>query len=152
MNKTLRNFWIDIILFLLLGMDIVLVSFTRQTPAGIHPGLSWHIHAVISIFLSLGCLIHIVLHWRWYQAVLTGKAKGKVKLIMNSLVIIAMLLANLSGHVVLTSNTAGRLHSLTGIIALLGMVIHGIKHTCWMAMTAKRLITDSNQKNAIQSA
>ena len=139
MNKSFHNFWIDILLFLLLGIDIALVSFLRQTPSGYHPGIGWHIHAVISILLSLGCLVHVVLHLRWYQAVLTGKAKGKTKLIMQSLVVIVMLLANLSGHAVLASDTAGRLHSMTGILALLGMFIHGIRHMRWIVLTAKRL-------------
>lgn len=152
MNKTLHNFWIDIILFLLLGMDIALVSFTRQTPAGVHPGFGWHVHAAISIFLSLVCVVHMALHWRWFQSVLTGKAKGRMKLIMNSLVVMAMVIANLSGHTMLTAHVASQLHSLTGTFALIGLSIHGIKHMRWMAMTTKRLIVGGGQKKVIQSA
>lgn len=152
MNKTLRNFWIDIILFLLLGTDTALVIFTRQTPAGAHPGLGWHFHALISILLSLVCVVHTLLHWRWFQAVLTGRAKGRVKLIMQSLVVVIMVLANISGHEVLASHTAGRLHSLTGTLALIGLCVHAVRHSRWMAGVAKRLIVDGGQKKVIQSA
>ena len=152
MNRILRNFWLDVALFLLLGMDIALVAFTRRAPADIHPGFGWHVHVVISILLTLVCLLHIVLHWQWFQAVLSGKAKGRMKLIMNSLVVSAMLLAGLSGHEMLASNAAGRLHSLTGYLALIGMSVHAIKHTRWMAVMTKRLIVDDGQEKVIQSA
>jgi hypothetical protein len=152
MNKTIRNFWIDIILFLLLGVDIALVAFTGRESAGTHPGFGWHLHTVISVLLTFGSLLHIALHWQWFQAVLSGKAKGRMKLIMNSLVVIAMLLAGLSGHEVLASNTAGRLHSLTGYFALIGMSVHAIKHTRWMAVMTKRLIVDDGQEKVVQSA
>ena len=139
MNRTLRNFWLDVFLFVLLGMDIALVSLTPRTPAEVHPGLGWHLHALISILLTLGCLMHIVMHWQWFQAVLSGKAKGRMKLIMNGIVVIMMLVANLSGHEVLTSSALRGLHNVTGVIALLGMSVHAIRHTGWMAATARRL-------------
>ncbi len=139
MNKTLRNFWIDIILFVLLVLDIASITLTPRSPTGIHPGFGWHVHIIISILLTVACLVHVTLHWRWFLAVLSGKAKGRVKLIMNSLVVIAMALANLSGHEALTSDAARRLHSLTGAFALIGLFIHTVKHTRWMVLTAKRL-------------
>ncbi len=151
MNKTLRNFWIDIILFLLLGLDIASVSLTPRLPAGIHPGLGWHVHAFISILLTFVCLVHVALHWRWLLAVLSGKAKGRGKLIMNSIVIIAMLIANVSGHEILISSIASRLHNLTGGFALLGLFVHAVRHTRWMAMVAKRFISDSTE-SAIRPA
>ncbi|MBN2115786.1 MAG: hypothetical protein JW730_04405 [Anaerolineales bacterium] len=152
MNKTSRNFWIDITLFLLLGIDIALVGFPRREAAGIHPGFAWHAHAIISILLTLGCLVHAASHWRWFQAVLTGKAKGRMKLIMNGAVVITMLLANVSGHTVLESGAASRLHSLTGYFALIGLVVHAVKRIHWMAGTAKRFITAGGQENTVPSA
>ena len=151
MNKTLRNFWIDILLFLLLSIDIALVSLTPQTPPGAHPGFGWHLHILISLLLTLVCLVHTLLHWRWFLAVLSGKAKGRIKLIMYSMVVIAMLIANLSGHAVLEAGTAGRLHSFTGILALLGLVVHAVRHLPWMAVIAKRLSVAGDQKKAVQS-
>lgn len=140
MNKTLRNFWLDVALFLLLGLDIVAINLTRLEAANEHHGL--HAHVIISILLTLGCLMHIGMHWQWFRAVLTGKAKGKIKLSMNSMVVIMMLLASLSGHAATTSSAAAGFHSLTGSMALIGLFIHGVKHTRWMAMIVKGLITN----------
>lgn len=152
MNKAVRNFWIDILLFLLLGIDIALVTLTPQTPVGVHPGFGWHIHVLISILLTFGCLVHVGLHWRWLIAVFSGKAKGRIKLIMNSLVVIAMLIANLSGHAVLESGAAGRLHSFTGILALIGLIVHAVRHSRWMILTAKRLTADPRPLPGMPSA
>ncbi|MEW6402419.1 MAG: hypothetical protein AB1649_11515 [Chloroflexota bacterium] len=148
MNKrTLRNFWLAIALFLLLGSNIVVINTTRPWTTDSHTGL--HVHVILSILLALGCLIHIGLHWQWYPAVLSGKAQGRVKLVMTGMVAVMMLLAGLSGHEALTF--AGRFHSFTGSMALIGLSIHGIKHIRWMAVTAKRLIANSVQGNAVES-
>lgn len=151
MNKMLRNFWLDVLLFLLLGLDLALVGLTPRQSMGLHPSLGWHIHILISILLGLGCLVHVIWHRTWFQAVLAGKAKGKVKLVMNSLVILMILLASLSGHEAVASYAANRLHGLTGYLGLIGMVVHGLRHTPWMAMVTKRLVT-GGQKNIIRSA
>ncbi|MGZ9221992.1 MAG: hypothetical protein ACXW4Q_07770 [Anaerolineales bacterium] len=151
MNKTLRNFWLDIILYLLLGVNIALVNLTPPAAEGVHPALGWHIHAMLGILLTLGCLIHIAWHWQWFQAVLTGKAKGKIKLGMITMVTVMMLLASLSGHDAMTSTAASSFHSFTGSLALVGLFIHGVKHIRWMALTSKRLIAHGGQKNVIQS-
>jgi hypothetical protein len=71
---------------------------------------------------------------------------------MNSLVVVTMILANLSGHALLEAGAASRLHSLTGTFALIGMVVHAIKHMGWMATMTKKLIANGNQKKVIQSA
>ncbi len=151
MNKTFRNFWIDIFLFLLLGLDIASITLARQTPVGIHPGFGWHAHAFISILLTSICLIHVVLHWRWFLAVLSGQAKGRMKLIMNSLVVVTMLVANVSGHAMLETNAASQLHSLTGTFALIGLFVHAIKHARWMRVMAKRFV-GGTRENAIHPA
>lgn len=141
MNKTLRNFWLDVFLFLLLGFNISAVMTMPPQLYGVHAGLAWHIHAVTGILMTLGCLIHIGLHWQWFRAVITGKARGRIKLVMNSIVTLMVLLAGLSGHAALVSPAASHFHSLTGSLALIGLFIHGIKHMRWMALTGKRLIT-----------
>lgn len=139
MKRTLRNFWLDIFLFLLLGINIALVSLTQRGSAGTYPGLGWHIHAFLGTLLTLGCLVHIALHWRCFQSILTGKAKGKMKLAMQSMITVMLLLASLSGHATLTSNAAGNFHSFTGSMTLIGLSIHGIRNTRWMVLTARRL-------------
>jgi len=138
-KKTLRSFWLNAALFLLLGMDIAMVKITGSETTGVHTGL--HIHVFVNGLLVIGCLIHIGMHWRWYKAVLSGKAKGKTKLIMTGFVTIMMLLAGLSGHAALSSTAASSFHSFTGSMALIGLSIHGIKHLRWMVLTGKRLMT-----------
>ena len=151
MNKTLRNFWLNIALYLLLGANIALVNLTPQTNMGAHPGIGWHIHALIGILLTVSCLVHIVWHWPWIHAVLTGKAKGRIKLGMTTMVTAMMMLAALSGHEAMTSTAVSGFHSLTGSMALIGLFIHGVKHIRWMAMVSKRLIING-PKNVVQSA
>jgi hypothetical protein len=152
MNKTLRNFWLNIILYLLVGANIALVTLSPEVLEGSHPGTGWHLHALLGILMTVGCLVHIVWHWRWFQAVLTGKARGRVRLVMISMITVMLLLAGLSGHEAMTSASASGFHSFTGSMGLIGLFIHGVKRIRWMAMTAKRLITDSGTKNVIQSA
>ena len=151
MNKTLRNFWLDITLYLLLGINIALVSLTPQASAGAHPGIGWHIHALLSILLTVACLLHIIWHGPWIYAVLTGKAKGRIKLGMITMVTGMMLLASMSGHEAMTSSAASNVHSFTGSMALIGLFIHGVKHIRWMAMVSKRLVTGI-QKNVVPLA
>jgi hypothetical protein len=129
MNRTLRNFRLDIFLYLLLGMNIALIGLNRRG----HLDFGWHIHGAIGTLLTLGCLIHIALHWRCFQAVLAGKAKGKGKLMMQGLITLMMLLASVSGH------EAGGFHSVTGTLALIGLSVHGIRNSRWMVLMAKRL-------------
>jgi hypothetical protein len=152
MNKTLRNFWLDIVLYLLLGINIALVNITPQSTMGLHPRLGWHIHAVLDIAMAIGCLVHVTWHWQWFRAVLTGKAKGKIKLGMISMVTVMMVLAGLSGHEAMTSGATNSFHSLTGSMALIGLFIHGVKRVRWMVMPSKRLITLDQHKNVLRSA
>jgi hypothetical protein len=152
MNNILRNFGLDVALYLLLGVNIALVNLSAQTTPGLQPGLGWHIHALLGILMTLGCLTHIVWHRRWFHAVLTGKARGKIKLGMISMVTVMMLLASFSGHEAMTSTSAVGFHSFTGSMALIGLFIHGVKHIRWMVMTSKRLITHGRHKNVVQSA
>jgi hypothetical protein len=152
MNKTLRNFWLDVLLYLLLGFNIAAALAIGPQGESALPGTAVHIHAISGMLLTLGSLVHIGMHWRWIIAVLTGKAKGKVKLIMLGMVTIMLLLAGLSGPGAHVSDSVAHFHSLTGSIALIGLLIHGIKRMLWMAITAKRLITHGRHENVIQSA
>lgn len=152
MNKTLRNFWLDILLFLLLGFNIVATLAIHPQEEGALPGAAVHIHAISGMLMTLGCLVHAGLHWQWVKAVLIGKAKGRIKLFMILVVTVMMLLAGLSGPGAHVSEAVAGFHSFTGSMALIGLFLHGVKHIRWMAMMSKRLITHSEQKNVIQSA
>jgi hypothetical protein len=140
MSKTLRNFWLDIALFTLLGVNIATLTDVRTGVSAADLSVGSHIHVYSGIILTLGCLIHIGLHWQWFQVVLTGKAKGRIKLFMNSMVTLAMLLAGVSGPLAHASSQASRFHSAVGSIALLGLFIHAVKHLRWMASVTKKLV------------
>jgi hypothetical protein len=81
---------------------------------------------------------------------LTGKVKGKIKLVMNSMVILLILLAGVSGPLAHASSQASRFHSAIGSIAILGLFIHAVKHLRWMASVTKKLIP-GRQENASPS-
>ena len=151
MNKALRNFWLDVSLLVLLGVNLATFGGARSGSSVADLNLAGHLHIITGILLMLGCLVHIGLHWRWFQAVLTGKAKGRIKLFMNSMVVVFLLLAGLSGHAAASSLRASRFHSLTGSLALLGLFIHSVKHSRWMANVVKRLIAN-RQENALTPA
>jgi len=140
MSKTLRNFWLDVALFTLLGVNIATLADVRTGVSTTDLSIGAHIHLISGIILTFICLIHIGLHWQWIRAVLTGKAKGRIKLFMNSMVTLAMLLAGISGPFAHASTAAAQFHSATGFIALLGLLIHAIKHVRWMANVTKRFI------------
>jgi hypothetical protein len=143
MNKTIRNYLLDFALFLLLAIDFAsLAGMRAETSSGAATG-----HIVSSILLTLGCLIHIIWHWSWIQAVLAGRVKGKIKLSMNSMVTAMILLAGFSGFGALATNSMDRFHGAVGSIALLGLFIHSVKHLPWMfAITKKFIIGNSRQK------
>ena len=141
MNKRIRNYLLDMALFLLLGVNIVSLARPRaESLSGTSPA-----HIISSILLTLACLVHIVWHWGWFRAVLTGKVKGKIKLSMNSMVTVMILLAGFSGFVAQASSAMDSFHTAVGSVALLGLFIHSVKHLHWMISTTKRLITGSRQ-------
>jgi hypothetical protein len=152
MNKALNNFWLNVALYILLVANIALVVLTPAVTTGSRPGFGWHLHAVLGILMTVGCLMHIGMHWQWFQAVLTGKAKGRIKLVMISMVTVMMVLASLSGHEVMTATSAGGSHRFTGSLALIGLFIHSVKRIRWMALTARRFVSGGQEGTVIQSA
>ncbi len=142
MNKVMRDFMIDIGLFLLLVVELAAVLSMPRGVSGHQASVSWHVHALLGIVLTGGCTLHAVLHWRWMAAVLAGKIKRPVKLIMDSMVSVMLVLAAISGHAAMTSAAAAGQHRVYGSIALLGLVVHGVKHMRWMASVARRLLAE----------
>ncbi len=142
MNNVVRNYLLDAALFLLLGLDLVAVLSMPRGAVGHRMSASWHAHALVGIALAVGCFVHILLHRRWFPAAVTsGKGRLVIKLVMDSIVASMLLLAVLSGHAAMTSASAAGLHRVTGWIALLGLVVHTVKHARWMALITKRFIS-----------
>ncbi len=152
MTKALRNFWLDLALALLLILNIVLLVLPLPIRTRTHISFVGHIHAISGTLMLLLCLIHIGLHWQWFQAVLAGKVNGRIKLVMNSLVAVLMIVAVLSGRAAVAFVFAGRPHGLIGYFVMLGLVVHAVKHTRWMASMIKRLIAGTDRRKAQQSA
>ena len=152
MNKVLRNYWLDIALFVLLGVNAASLGGAQSGTLPGQPNVAWHAHVISGILLALACVVHIGLHGQWFQAVFTGKAGGRIKLGMNSMVMSMTVLAGVSGHAAITSASASRFHELTGAIALLGLFIHAVKHLRWLAAATRKLIASIRQENAGTSA
>ncbi len=148
MSKMSRNIWIDLALVLLLGLTIASLGGADQEAEAARHGLRTHFHALLGIALLFGSLAHIWLHRQWIKAVLTGHSKGRlgIKLFMNSMVTVLMLLACLSGHEAMAPGIVSRFHSVTGSLALIGLLIHTVKHTGWMVRATIRLITEGRRE------
>ena len=139
MNKMTPNFFLDTGLMMLLVVNL-------STLGGGGSGLTFgaelrsQLHVISGTGLILASLVHITLHIPWFRAVVSGKAKGRIKLFMYSMVFIFALLAFLSGHSADTSNAARRFHEMTGSLFIMGLIIHSIKHTRWMVFAGKKII------------
>jgi hypothetical protein len=144
MNKTIRNYLLDMALFLLLSIDIVSLARMHGDPSS---GAS-AAHIVSSVLLVLGCLVHITWHWRYILAVLSGKVKGKIKLGMNSMVTVMMVLAGFSGFAAQATGTMDNFHGAVGSIALMGLFIHSVKHLHWMFSASKKFTASNEQQKA----
>jgi len=140
MNKMTRNFFLDIGLFMLLVVNLSTLGGNRSGSA-FGAELESHLHIISGTLLMLASLVHIALHFPWFRAVVSGKAKGRIKLFMYSMVSIFALLAFISGFSVDTSTAAGRFHEMTGSLFMVGLTIHSIKHARWMVFAGKKIIT-----------
>jgi hypothetical protein len=139
MNKVMRNYWLDVALFILLAINIATLGQVRGVASAADLSLGGHIHAVSGIAMGIAGLMHITMHWSWIRAVLSGKAKGKMKLFMDVMVTLALILAAVSGQAALHSFVADRFHTITGAIALVGLSLHAIKHMPWIRVMTKKL-------------
>lgn len=145
MNNTIRNYVLDMALFLLLGINIVSVTGRHaESSSGTSPT-----HIIPSLLLTIACLVHIVWHWGWIRAVLTGRIRGKIKLGMNSMVTVMMVLAVFSGVAAQASNAMDRIHNAFGFVALLGLVIHSVKHLRWMFSTSRKLFLQQTKSELV---
>jgi hypothetical protein len=145
MNRMKRNFFMDISLVTLLVVNLITLGGGES---GSSPGaeLRSHLHAISGIGLMLVSLVHIILHIPWFRAVMGGKVKGRIKLLMYGMVSTFILLAFLSGPAADASATAGRFHEFTGSLALVGMAVHSVKHARWMGSAGKKIITGGQDK------
>ncbi|MBN1146585.1 MAG: hypothetical protein JXA78_04975 [Anaerolineales bacterium] len=151
MSKMKRNFWLDVVLFLLL-----LVNFGSLAGAGgegeLSPGAvdAWSgIHTLSGALLMLGVGLHVALHRQWFSAVLTGRAKGAPKLFANLLTLGLALFSGLAGFAAGWSpGPAAEVHRLTGLLAGLSMLVHAVMHWRWMFACSKRYLGGGGRRGA----
>jgi hypothetical protein len=130
MARLRTNFRVDLVLVVLLLLTIT----SLRGPWGHHatggPDISAYVHAASGILLTLGVFIHIVLHRRWFGVVLAGKTRrrGKARLVLNSCIGLCAFFACLSGYAEISSPSVNVFHHVTGLIALVGMVPHTVRH------------------------
>jgi hypothetical protein len=152
MNKTIRNYLLDMALFLLLAVDIASLA-GRQAEAS---SVAMTSHIVSSVLLALGSLVHIIWHFGWIRAVLAGRVKDRIrcriKFGMNSMVTLMIALAASSGFAALVSDPMDRFHGTVGSVALLGLFIHSVKHLRWMFATSRKLFSGNLQQQAGEPA
>jgi hypothetical protein len=98
MNKVLRNYWLDIALFVVLAVNAASLGGAQSGGLSGQPNVAWHVHVISGILLAVVCIAHIGLHWQWFRAFVTGKARGRINLAMKSMVVVMMILAGASGQ------------------------------------------------------
>ncbi len=72
MNKTTRNYWLDMLMGIL-ALIVAVSSFLLWVvfPRGYYPARTlWvAIHKWVGLALGVAVLVHVVLHWRWLTRV-----------------------------------------------------------------------------------
>jgi len=134
-----RNFILDTGLIILLVVNLSTLG-GGGSGSSFGAELRGHLHMISGVGLMLACLVHILLHIPWFRAVISGKAKGRIKLFMYSMVSSFFLLAFITGVSADTSTAAMRFHATTGLLVVFGLIHHILKHTRWIVFAGKKII------------
>jgi hypothetical protein len=134
MNKIIPNYCMATVLFLLLGLNIASIVTVSMSD----------FHDISGLLLALASLAHCALHRPVAQA-FYRRLPGKIRLIVNGAVMLALLLAVMTGLVALVKPAAGALHEITGGIVLLALLVHGARHLRWMAAVSARLLSGGRE-------
>ena len=130
------KFRTNLLLFVLLAMTAAFIIAGTWEDQGIHPGPWTHMHAAAGFFMTAGSLVHIWQHRSWIRGVLGGRVKGRaaIRLAMNGAVTVLMVLACLSGDGAMESRGIDWFHAVVGSLALLGLMVHSVRHARWMVV------------------
>jgi hypothetical protein len=148
MNKTVRNLWYAIFLYALLGINLVTSINLLLNPDVAFPAPALVLHIISGTLLAAGCLLHVWWHRVCFQTAFRPKGANRTALIMNSIIMILLLIAAISGFTSLDRTTGGGPHDAIGIIALIGLLIHAIRHISWMTRVTKKPLKKVSQSQA----
>lgn len=135
MSPTKLNFGLDAIIGI--AFALALISGLMEQP--VHGRMEFHHFA--SFGLSIGIVIHLVLHRKWIAASRSSEKSGQLKLSLwlNRLLALSWLWALISGlhsHRDLSSDAsthAWAAASMTGIL-----LVHLARHWKWVVVTMRR--------------
>lgn len=143
MNKSIRNFWVDMLLLGLLGGT--LVSFIPEH-------ITWiPIHTLLGLTLAGGAFFHLWIHWDWIRVAFQRFASLPQPAQANALIDLILLLAYLGcaslglsarlfGLHLLPLHVLATLgHILLAVVILIFQCLHLARHWKWIAATAQRL-------------
>lgn len=123
-NKSHSTSWLIGILCILLFL--ILISGIGLLLTGSKTGSSWmNVHKFSGIIFCISLLIHIISHFKWYKAWLTGKIKkqNKVKFTIGCSVFFVLLIIGFLLKPILIPYY-GIIHGIIGIVGCILMVFH----------------------------
>lgn len=136
MKTTKLNFRIDLVMGI--AFILVLLSGLTAQSAGGRTGL----HTFISLGLSFGIMLHLVLHRKWLAAASRSSEKSgqlKLSLWLNRLLALSWLWALISGlHGHLDPLSGAPTHTWAAASMAGILLVHLIRHWKWMTVTARR--------------
>ncbi len=178
MNKTKKNFWLDVLLFIVFG-TIISSSFVldNHDPNLILWGLTrptWVVvHAVSALAMLAGLAIHLGWHWDWIKAAFKRASRPKptrvrrnrtvdlwlfgllVLMCLSGLLIWPMAGKLAEGNPLGNAVTFGLachdwkfLHAWSAVIMLIFMIVHLVLHWNWIVLTARRSVMHSSHPKA----
>jgi hypothetical protein len=136
MNTTKLNFWIDVII----GVAFMLALLSGRTAQSIHGKMAFHLF--ISLGLSIGIVIHLILHRKWMAAAGRSSEKSgqlKLNLWLNRLLAVTWLWTLLSGlHGHLDPINGAPTHALAAASMTGILLVHLARHWKWVVTATKR--------------
>ena len=146
MKKGTQNVWVDLGLFMLLGVTILAAMIEIFIP--------WFVHVFLGLLLSAGALIHVALHWEWvkhaFERFGTLPAPVRTNFLLNLALFLAYSAAGAMGLIARSFIFMGPLRHFLGffhVLLVFGVLIlqtiHLARHWKWVTMTAKRALGSS---------
>jgi hypothetical protein len=161
MNRTERNFWLDVTIFVALlittitglhlwlvipyRLDLVILGFSRRAWIAIH---------IFSGVVGLaGIIMHIIWHWDWLTALRERPLSGmpeklRANRVVDRIIWVTFIATNVFGvlawafHLgddnIYLASAPGRLHGVLGVVWTILVTVHLALHWKWITSTSQR--------------